>query len=120
MLCSLHSPLRQIFRRFDDLDRHLVIMLECLTRIGLEGLHLFGTIDRYGGRMSFEVEPASVDDAEESSPEREPMSTEHGAASQSMEISQLIQDEILVFIRLSHQGVRAACGLRPFERQAER
>ena len=82
-LCGLRSPRGKVIRRFQDLDRNLIIIFERLSGTGLEWLHAPVAVAWCGRRIGFEVEPASVDDAEKCFALIQPVSAEHGAVGQA-------------------------------------
>ena len=60
-----HGSLHESVGGFDNVDRHLVVILERLASVGLEGFHAMNTITWSGGRIGPEIEAAFVNDAEE-------------------------------------------------------
>ena len=91
-----HGPFHEVIGGFDDVDRHLVVILERLLGIGCERFHLPGAIKRGSSRTRSEIETALVNDAEEAPLTRQSIPAEHCAARQTIEISELVHDEFFV------------------------
>src|SRR5262245_3008208 len=116
----LPSPCCQLSRIFQDIHRDFVIVLERLFGVGSEWFHLALAISWCRVRIRLEIEPALLDDAEEHTTTIQPISSEHGAASQALQIAELIQHEVLesvVFWR--HGSLTEACAPQPFGRRLE-
>lgn len=67
-----------------------MIIFESLSGTGLEWLHAPVAVAWCGRRIGFEVEPASVDDAEKCFALIQPVSAEHGAVGQAWQLAELI------------------------------
>ena len=120
-VAGLPSPYRQLSRIFQDVRRDLVIVLEGLFGVGSEWFHLTLAISCRRGRIRLEIEPALLDDAEEHPTTVQPISAEHGAASQTLKIAELIQHEVLESVVLRRHGsLTEVCVPRPSGRQGER
>src|SRR5215510_13256702 len=119
-VAGLTSPDRQLSRIFQDTHRDFIVVLEGLFGVGSEWLHLTLAISWCRGRIRFEIEPALLDDAEEHPITVQPISAEHGAASQVLQIAKLIQHEVPESIVLRpHRSLTKVCVPRPFGRRWE-
>jgi hypothetical protein len=120
-LCGLRGPGSEVFGRFQDLDRHFVIIFQRLFGIGLEGLHASVSVKTHCGLIGFEEEPGPMNNAEEYAVSIKPISPEHGAAGEAAEIGQLIQDEVFeTVVFLSHGKLTGASAPPRFEQRSER
>jgi len=88
------GPLHESVGGFDNVDRHLIVILERLTGVGREGFHVIHAITWSGGRIGPEIEAAFVNDAEEPSLKRQSIAAKHGTATQTIELGKLVQDEL--------------------------
>ena len=88
------GPLHESVGGFDNVDRHLIVILERLTGVGRKGFHVMHAITGSGGRIGPEIEAAFVNDAEEPSLKRQSIAAEHGTATQTIELGKLVQDEL--------------------------
>ena len=114
-VAGLPSPYRQLSRIFQDVHRDFVIGLESFFGVGSEWFHFPLAILCRRSLIRLEIEPALLDDAEEHPITLQPISAEHGAASQILKIAELIQHEVLEsVVRWRHGGLTEVCALRPF------
>ena len=85
-MCGLRSPYGEVVCNFQDFDGNLIIIFERLSGRGLEGFHASVAVTRHSYPIRFEVEPAVMDDTEEGAMLVQPVSAEHRAAGDTVQI----------------------------------
>jgi len=99
-LDGLLGPARQGLRIFDHVNGYLIEGFQCLFGVRTEGFHAVVFVIRCSSRRDFEIQVASMEDAEKLGFLIETVAAEHGARGKSAQIGQLIHDEVFEAVML--------------------